>query len=245
MWIPKANDVLDVHGGLVALFEKEEDSVSPPGVRSENLLESACMRPHTGGGGADKYDTLYRKCAALFHSLTKNHPFHNGNKRTALVTILRTLDRNDKRLANEVTDDELFDFVVAVTGDEFPKPDHGKNVDEVVEEISQWLKSHTTAVGGSTSGMTAAAFIERCKQSGAKYKQGRGGSHCLSRSGGSVKFSQATRQFDGAVVRQYLRKLGLSEKISGFTIDEFQDGTSTEREQIYRFMSTLRRLAKT
>ncbi len=245
MWIPKASDVLDVHCGLVALFEKEEDSVSPPGVRSEDLLESACMRPHTGGGGADKYDTLYRKCATLFHSLTKNHPFHNGNKRTALVSVLRTLDRNDKRLANEVTDDELFDFVVAVTGNDFPRPDHGKNVDEVVEEISQWLKSHTTAVGGSTSGMTASAFIERCKQSGAKYKQGRGGSHCLSRSGGSIKFSRATRQFDGAVVRQYLKKLGLSESLAGFTVDEFQNGTSTEREQIYRFMSTLRRLAKT
>lgn len=245
MWIPTAEDVCSVHEGLVNLFAKEDDPVSPPGTRSKDLLESACMRPHTGAGDSEKYDTLYRKCAALFHSLTKNHPFHNGNKRTALVTVLRTLDRNDRRLANRVTDEELFDFVVAVTGDNFPQAGHQLSVDDTVEAISKWLKKNTTATNGNPSGMTASAFIERCKQSGAKYKQGRGGSHCLSRAGGSIKFAQSTRRFDGAVVRQYLKKLGLSESDAGITVDEFQDGTSSEREQIYRFMSTLRRLAKT
>ena len=43
------------------------------------------MRPQTGLGTIDKYPTIEQKAAALLHSLIKNHAFHNGNKRTALV----------------------------------------------------------------------------------------------------------------------------------------------------------------
>lgn len=244
VWMPTVEAVEGVHYGLVALFEKEEDPVSPAGIKSADMLASACSRPHTGIGSTDKYDTLFRKAAALFHSLTKNHPFHNGNKRTALVTLLTTLSRNDRRLRQDVNDDEIFDFVVAVTADEFPHATERLEPDAVVEEIAKWLKERTVAKKGATPGMTTNEFISRCKQAGVKYKQGTGGSHCLL-SGLGVRISKSTKQLDGEVVRGYLKRLKLNETQTGFGIDEFQQGTSVEREQIYRFMAALKRLAKT
>lgn len=243
-WMPTVKAVEEVHLGLVALFETEEDPVSPAGVKSQSLLESAVGRPHTGIGTSDKYDTFYRKSAALFHSLTKNHPFHNGNKRTALVTLLTTLHRNNRRLKPEVTDDELFDFVLSVTADEFPSPGAKLDTDSVVEEISKWIKERTVPVESKPAGMKTSEFVDKCKQAGVKYKEGKGGTHVLQNGGFGVNISRSTRQLDGAVVRQFLRRLSLNE-VAGIGIDEFRDGASDEREQIYRFMATLKRLAKT
>lgn len=127
-WLPEPKNVLAVHEELVRVFEEDNDPISPPGVKSPDLLESACARPRTALGDVEKYPSLAEKMAALFHSLTKNHAFHNGNKRTALVTLLSALQRNDQRLISEVTDDHVYDLVVSVTADEFPIKNHGLNV---------------------------------------------------------------------------------------------------------------------
>ena len=111
-------DVVDIHNALVAMFSTD-DPIEPPGVRDANLLGSAVARPRTGLGNVDKYETIDKKAAALFHSLVKNHAFHNGNKRTALVALIVFLGRNGK-LLDEITDRELFDFVVSVAADTFP-----------------------------------------------------------------------------------------------------------------------------
>ncbi len=50
----------------------------PPGVRDLGLLESALFRPRTG-----YYQDIVEMAAALFESLIMNHPFVDGNKRTA------------------------------------------------------------------------------------------------------------------------------------------------------------------
>jgi death on curing protein len=57
-------------------------------VRDVELLQSAAMRPLTSVFGADAYTTLPEKVAALFHSLVRNHPFTDGNKRTAAVAAV-------------------------------------------------------------------------------------------------------------------------------------------------------------
>lgn len=49
------------------------------------LLESAVLRPQTTVGGMDAYPTIHEKAAALIHSLIRNHPFLDGNKRTAVI----------------------------------------------------------------------------------------------------------------------------------------------------------------
>lgn len=54
-------------------------------IRDMGLLESALLRPQASAFGADAYPTLAEKVAALMHSITRNHPFTDGNKRTATV----------------------------------------------------------------------------------------------------------------------------------------------------------------
>src|SRR5436190_18138540 len=109
-WFPKATDVLALHEDLVALFAQEDNPIFPPGPKDLNLLESACTRPQTSFGKTEKYGSVEEKAAALLHSLVKNHAFHNGNKRTALVTMITFLWRNERRVNADVTDNEIFDM---------------------------------------------------------------------------------------------------------------------------------------
>lgn len=63
-------------------------------VRDMSLLEAAAGRPQQSVFGADAYPTLAEKAAALLHSLTRNHPFADGNKRTATIALLFMLAVN-------------------------------------------------------------------------------------------------------------------------------------------------------
>ena len=245
MWLPSADAVEEIHFSLARVFELENDPISPVGVKSREMLESACERPNTGIGNTYKYETLEAKLAALFHSLTKNHPFHNGNKRTAVVSMLTALYRNNRRLNSDVTDDHVYDFVVAVTANAFPTTRHSSNVDDVVSEVAKWIKQNTISTNFRPTGMKTRDFIDKCLKAGGHCKNASGGAYVISNKEKSIRISKSTKQMDGEVVRQYLHKLGLSEAAAGMSIEEFQEGANGEREQIYRYMSALRRLAKT
>ncbi len=54
-------------------------------IREIELLDAAAARPAASAFGADAYPTLREKAAALLHSVARNHPFTDGNKRTATV----------------------------------------------------------------------------------------------------------------------------------------------------------------
>ncbi|WP_139231972.1 type II toxin-antitoxin system death-on-curing family toxin [Azotobacter beijerinckii] len=230
---------------LAKIFEDQEDPISPVGIKSDSMLDSAVNRPHTGIGEHQKYKTLELKLAALFHSLTKNHPFHNGNKRTALVSLLTALHRNDKRLRSEVTDDHIYDFVVAVTADEFPTKDHDFSTDEVVKEIAKWIRARSVARTVKIRNMKPDEFIKNIKAAGAKIKK-TGNTYIVNNENGSIRFKTSIKSLPGPVIRQYLNELRLNGINTGVSAEEFQDGTQTEeRALIYRFMAALQRLAKT
>ena len=66
-------------------------------VRDMSLLEAAAARPMQTVFGEDAYPTVQEKAAALLHSLARNHPFADGNKRTAAVAALFMLEINGLR----------------------------------------------------------------------------------------------------------------------------------------------------
>jgi death on curing protein len=68
------------------------------------LLESAINRPFQTAFGKPIHRTTVSKAAALFHSLVTNHPFANGNKRTAVVATDMFLLVNGIFLALHSTD---------------------------------------------------------------------------------------------------------------------------------------------
>lgn len=59
--------------------------VGSDALRDFGLLESAVMRPQASAFGEDAFPSLVEKAAALLHGLARNHPFIDGNKRTAWV----------------------------------------------------------------------------------------------------------------------------------------------------------------
>ena len=63
-------------------------------------------------GGADAYPTIHDKDAALLHSLIRNHPFMDANKRTAVSAVFVFYRLNGRRLTLE--DGELVALAVDV-----------------------------------------------------------------------------------------------------------------------------------
>lgn len=98
-------------------------------VRDFSLLHSAVERPKATFGGQLLYPTVFAMAAALLQSLCMNHPFTDGNKRTAWATTKRFLWINGYHLI--VKPHEGADFMVMVDNQ---KPD--------LKYISSWLQKH-------------------------------------------------------------------------------------------------------
>src|SRR5258708_5585031 len=94
------DDVLQIHEALCADFAESGDPIAPNGVKSQPLLESAVGRQDTGAWRTRKHPDAIANAATLTYGLCNDHPFHNGNKRTALVSMLAHLDRNHLTLVN-------------------------------------------------------------------------------------------------------------------------------------------------
>lgn len=67
-------------------------------IRDIALLEAAVARPAATAFGEDAYPTLREKAAALLHSVARNHPFADGNKRTATVGAVFMLCVNGQQV---------------------------------------------------------------------------------------------------------------------------------------------------
>lgn len=101
-----------------------------PGVRDRGLLHSAVMNPMATFGGRDLYPDLLAKVAALLFGLVKNHPFVDGNKRTALVASAVVLKLNGLRLT--ASNPEVVEFMEAVAAGRL-----------VYDDVLLWLRRHT------------------------------------------------------------------------------------------------------
>lgn len=90
---------------------------SPPHLRDAGLLDSACHRPSASVFGQDAYPTLILKASALLHSLTANHPFSDGNKRTAwLATVVFLRDNGAEVIVPDAYDGAVTDLILAIAG---------------------------------------------------------------------------------------------------------------------------------
>lgn len=99
-------------------------------MRDVGLLDSALARPAASFAGEHLYKTIFDKAAALIHSLLLNHPFADGNKRTATYLGYRFLEINGYLL--KVSNKELVQFALNVESKKLDLP-----------KISAWLKKHS------------------------------------------------------------------------------------------------------
>ncbi len=100
------------------------------GVRDFGLLHSAIERARVQFGGAYLYETLWLMAAAQLQSLVKNHPFVDGNKRTAFFATIRLIHKNGYSI--DAQSDEIVTFMVSVDVEKLS-----------LEDISIWLKNHS------------------------------------------------------------------------------------------------------
>jgi death-on-curing protein len=65
------------------------------GIRDENLLASAVLTPQSSFGGKSPYADLVEIAGAYLFYLCGNHPFIDGNKRTAMMAAIVFLRLNE------------------------------------------------------------------------------------------------------------------------------------------------------
>lgn len=137
-------EVLAIHYELVADFRTSPDPVEPPGVRSQALLSSAVARPLTSLDGVLKYPTIEMAAAALLHAVVHDHPFHNGNKRTALVAMLVFLDENG--LVLTCSEDALFKTVLQLAQHALTSGPRNELPDREVIHVARWIVQNSRLV---------------------------------------------------------------------------------------------------
>ena len=119
--------VLFIHYRLI------EETGGRHGIRDLALLQSALARPMATFDNNDLYPDLFTKAASLMHSLINNHPFTDGNKRTAIAAASIFLLRNNYSL--RALNKELERFTLKVASE---------NVE--LQEMAYWFKRHSMKV---------------------------------------------------------------------------------------------------
>ena len=103
------------------------------GVREYTLLHSALERCKVTFAGEDLYETTFQKAGALLHSMKMNHPFLDGNKRTAYEVMKRFLFTNGYKIT--ATQKQIVKMCLAVDNEGWK-----------VLDIVKWLTKHTQLI---------------------------------------------------------------------------------------------------
>lgn len=117
---PSIDEVLLTHFKLIARFG------GTGRLRDRPALEAALARPQTG-----YYVDLIQQAAALLESPSQNHPFVDGNKRTAVTVTAAFLRVNGYRL--QFDDLEAYGFLM-----ELYQTNRFR-----FEQLERWLREHT------------------------------------------------------------------------------------------------------
>lgn len=120
-------DIYELHTQLENAF------VLSSGVRDENLLASAVNTPFQTFMGNDLYPSIYDKAAQLCYGIANNHPFTDGNKRTALHSMYVYLIINgfDITATQQDVENMIIDVAAGIMTN---------------TELTQWLRENTVEI---------------------------------------------------------------------------------------------------
>ena len=120
-------DINELHTQLENAF------VLSSGVRDENLLASAVNTPFQTFMGNDLYPSIYDKAAQLCYGIANNHPFTDGNKRTALHSMYVYLILNGFDIT--ATQQDVENMIIDVAAGNMTNT-----------ELAQWLRENTIEI---------------------------------------------------------------------------------------------------
>ncbi len=115
--------MLDIHKRQIERFGGLD------GIRDVGLLDSALAQPQATFFGELLHPTIPTQAAAYLYHLAKNHPFLDGNKRTAFATMIAFLNMNGYEL--NMTEEVAYNMVMQVAQSEMSK-----------EELFSFLEQH-------------------------------------------------------------------------------------------------------
>lgn len=121
------DEVLELHADQIASFG------GTAGVRDEGLLESALAQPQATFGGQLLHPTISEQAAAYLYHIAMNHPFIDGNKRTAFAVTDTFLRVNGRTL--NLTDDRAYDLVMRVARGTMTKEELSSEFESCIVEI--------------------------------------------------------------------------------------------------------------
>jgi len=105
-----------------------------PGIRDECLLESALAQPQVTFGGELLHTTIYEQAAAYLYHIAMNHPFIDGNKRTAFAAMDTFLRLNGYSL--NLTDEQAYRLVMQVAQGRMSKAEVSTYLEQSVVDSS-------------------------------------------------------------------------------------------------------------
>ena len=105
-------NVLRAHFLIGDFFYSEGHGIGGIGPRDIGLLHSAVHRQHVGYGGRRKWEDKFDVCATLLFGLVMDHPFHDANKRTAMLAALYHLSQHKR--APTVRHEDFENFIVEI-----------------------------------------------------------------------------------------------------------------------------------
>lgn len=117
------SQVLDIHQDEINSFG------GTSGVRDEGLLDSALAQPQATFGGELLHPTIGEQAAAYLYHLAMNHPFIDGNKRTAFAVMDTFITLNGYSL--NLSEEQAYNLVIQVVQRQISK-----------EELSAFLELH-------------------------------------------------------------------------------------------------------
>ena len=120
-------DICELHTQL------EEAFILSSGIRDKSLLASAVNAPFQTFIGNDLYPSIYDKAAQLCYGIVKNHPFTDGNKRTALHSMYVYLIINGYDIT--ATQQDVENLIINVAAGRMHNT-----------ELSKWLQHNTIEI---------------------------------------------------------------------------------------------------
>lgn len=118
-------EVILINAAVIKKYTPKEQI----GVKDRNLLLSALGRPRQSVFGEDAYSEIWGKAAALYASISQNHAFHNGNKRTAFASMKQFLWVNGYQFRADQKEAE--DFTVLLVERKPP-----------IKYIADWIETY-------------------------------------------------------------------------------------------------------
>jgi death-on-curing family protein len=165
-----AIDVLRSHYVVVdfCISERIGEGVGGIGPRNYDLLLSAVDRQFVSFGETAKWTTIFERTATLVFGLIKNHPFHDANKRTALLSLVYSLYINGRYITADKN--ELEDLLVYIADDSLHLIDGFEKFegheDSEVHFVSEYFRRHSREVDKRTYIITYRELDRRLRHHG-------------------------------------------------------------------------------